>query len=111
MRRRSRRLRASLDALLLTSIPDIEMRVGDERMLTLCLRTYHPSQDLAEITRDFGPWLRASSPSAIGLRARASLRRAPAFVRARRPAAAPRRSRRSLPATRPPPPHRTPAPR
>src|SRR2546426_3850605 len=45
MRRRSRRLRASLDALLLTSIPDIEMRVGDERMLTLCLRRYHPSQE------------------------------------------------------------------
>src|SRR2546426_4586105 len=54
MRRRSRRLRASLDALLLTSIPDIEMRVGDERMLTLCLRRYHPSQDLGEITRVFG---------------------------------------------------------
>src|SRR5437660_8331524 len=45
MRRRSRRLRASLDALLLTSIPDIEMRVGDERMLALCLRRYHPSQE------------------------------------------------------------------
>src|SRR5207245_11165821 len=54
MRRRSRRLRASLDALLLTSIPDIEMRVGGERMLTLCLRRYHPSEDFAEITRVFG---------------------------------------------------------
>src|SRR2546426_6274894 len=101
MRRRSRRLRASLDALLLTSIPDIEMRVGDERMLTLCLRRYHPSQDLAEITRVFGPWLRASSPSAIGLRARASLRRAAALIRGRRRGAAARRARRALPATRP----------
>src|SRR5712692_5948013 len=64
-----------------TSIPDIEMRAGDERMLALCLRRYHPSQDLAEITRVFGPWLRASSPSAIGLRARASLRRAAALIR------------------------------
>ena len=92
---------------LLTSIPDIRMRVGDERMLALCLRRYHPSGASARITRVFGPWLRASSRSAIGLPARAGLGRAAAGTRGRRRGAVVRRARRALPATRapaPPPP-------